>query len=555
MPNDNGYSQGGGGLSAGTGGALGPLAPVGYNKLEDTGADIIITAAGGAAVGAAAYSFGQRVTGLPYVLAATAVQNRLAVWAPALGADIGSTPRRIAIIGDSRGETEFIAEGIRAGSSTNNAMVHWANCLSGHRSDVVAFRAVGGRTTQNVLDNIHADLDGVDFDYAVLICDVNDIYGGVSLAAMKAARQGIYDYLQGRGKGLIDLIGFPASAGNTGGWGATHTQKLLQLRQFILLSAKTWRGLIPVDLFSVFATASSSPATMPSAYSKDPTGAGVHLNGNAWRGGAALAEVFRTLFPPRPSLLASAADQYGVDGTQPNVNVIDNGLFLNNAGTLGTGASNAPSWATSTAYVLGHLALNGGNAYLALNAGTSGATAPTHTSGVASDGAVNWRWVGSGAVAGVATGWTFQRAAGAGTIYCATVDRADGVGRDQIGAIVGASSAGFFSCETGDIGGRLVSGATYVGEAEVTVLDQVGLNVPKLDFFHVVGGANYSSQSMYEDQTYPSLIPAGTTIHHKITPRTLPVGAVSGGNMAIKPIFAGDGQACIKIGRASLRRQ
>ena len=51
----------------------------------------------------------------------------------------------------------------------------------------------------------------------------------------------------------------------------------------------------------------------------------------------------------------------------------------------------ASSWATATAYSRYDKVTNGGRLYQALNAGTSGATAPTHTSGDASDGTVSWR--------------------------------------------------------------------------------------------------------------------------------------------------------------------
>ena len=51
-------------------------------------------------------------------------------------------------------------------------------------------------------------------------------------------------------------------------------------------------------------------------------------------------------------------------------------------------------WATGTVYARYAKVTNGGRLYQALNAGTSGATAPTHTSGDASDGTVSWRHLG-----------------------------------------------------------------------------------------------------------------------------------------------------------------
>ncbi|MGE3770904.1 MAG: hypothetical protein AB7G06_08155 [Bdellovibrionales bacterium] len=50
-------------------------------------------------------------------------------------------------------------------------------------------------------------------------------------------------------------------------------------------------------------------------------------------------------------------------------------------------------WETSTAYGLGDIVVNGSNTYRAATAGTSGSTAPVHTSGTVSDGAVDWEYM------------------------------------------------------------------------------------------------------------------------------------------------------------------
>jgi hypothetical protein len=55
----------------------------------------------------------------------------------------------------------------------------------------------------------------------------------------------------------------------------------------------------------------------------------------------------------------------------------------------------ASAWATTTSYSRYDKVTNAGKLYQALNAGTSGAAAPTHTSGDASDGTVGWRYLGT----------------------------------------------------------------------------------------------------------------------------------------------------------------
>ena len=50
-------------------------------------------------------------------------------------------------------------------------------------------------------------------------------------------------------------------------------------------------------------------------------------------------------------------------------------------------------WVTATTYVAGQYVSNtDGNIYYSATAGTSGATEPTHTSGTASDGSVQWTY-------------------------------------------------------------------------------------------------------------------------------------------------------------------
>nr|7EEA_A Chain A, Short-tailed cyanophage tailspike receptor-binding domain [unidentified]7EEA_B Chain B, Short-tailed cyanophage tailspike receptor-binding domain [unidentified]7EEA_C Chain C, Short-tailed cyanophage tailspike receptor-binding domain [unidentified] len=59
-------------------------------------------------------------------------------------------------------------------------------------------------------------------------------------------------------------------------------------------------------------------------------------------------------------------------------------------------------WVTATAVPVGAKRWNGANAYVAEAAGTTGATAPTHTSGTVSDGGVNWRYIGKRRIAAAA---------------------------------------------------------------------------------------------------------------------------------------------------------
>ena len=56
-----------------------------------------------------------------------------------------------------------------------------------------------------------------------------------------------------------------------------------------------------------------------------------------------------------------------------------------------------PAWSTAAYYSKFDRVTNGGNIYQAQGAGTAGGSAPTHTSGLASDGGVTWSFVGADA--------------------------------------------------------------------------------------------------------------------------------------------------------------
>jgi hypothetical protein len=60
---------------------------------------------------------------------------------------------------------------------------------------------------------------------------------------------------------------------------------------------------------------------------------------------------------------------------------------------LGSGSAYSTAWTTATAYAAATYVTNGNNLYLIAAAGTSGATAPVHTSGTVSDGGVSWTYV------------------------------------------------------------------------------------------------------------------------------------------------------------------
>jgi hypothetical protein len=86
------------------------------------------------------------------------------------------------------------------------------------------------------------------------------------------------------------------------------------------------------------------------------------------------------------------------DGDTPsnptNIRIYRNKCINANTAAVNPGALATLGWVTATVVELGELRTNAGRLYTAVAAGTTGVTAPTHTSGSVSDGGVTWTDLG-----------------------------------------------------------------------------------------------------------------------------------------------------------------
>lgn len=491
----------------------------------------------------------------------------------ALVSKAGNAGNRVVLFGDSRCAQN---NSVSTNGYYNQTQGHfaWADALAGQRMVMVANMGTGGNTTTDLLARMNADLDPLTFDWLILQCDINDILAGRSAAEVCADYELIYAYAAARGARLIHVG--PYAPGPAAPLSAGASQVLLQIRDYIMRVPARLGHVSTIDCMALFGDAAASPPTTPAAYILDPAGAAIHFSGAA----AVLIgrEMARTFLaagvPPTPGLVASAADNYGVDATVTNVNLNDFGLMAGNSGTNGTGATNATAWVTATAYAAGRVVINGGNAYLTRAGGTSGATAPTHTGTakrdefgewywdnvVASDGTVLWEFIGPGAVAGPATGITVQRNAGAGTGYTATCNRADGVGKDLILAVTGAGATDVWQVGlTTSVAARGVAGYTYQVDMAAEVIAASGLNAPMARSTITGAGTDTTSKQSRDLST-------STTLHDALVPdcrlrMKVPAITCSGStapsvlNWQFLPYFgAASARACFKVGRVSLRR-
>lgn len=121
-------------------------------------------------------------------------------------------------------------------------------------------------------------------------------------------------------------------------------------------------------------------------------------NAAAARTGTVLA----TMNLPADFMAAASAGSKALSGTWQDAAADAAGLaghfeIMDSAGTTChlQGLVSAP-WAASQAYVVGQQVHANGNIYRATVAGTSSSTAPSHTTGTATDGGVTWQFVQAG---------------------------------------------------------------------------------------------------------------------------------------------------------------
>jgi hypothetical protein len=115
------------------------------------------------------------------------------------------------------------------------------------------------------------------------------------------------------------------------------------------------------------------------------------IAGNSWATFKTISEAYKYKLDITQSPATSARYWFGrVYNVDTDV-LRSNGEFTNAIIVSDPGA--AAAWVTSTSYTSGDFVKNAGNLYQATTSGTSGGTAPTHTSGTASDGGVTWQFV------------------------------------------------------------------------------------------------------------------------------------------------------------------
>ena len=114
----------------------------------------------------------------------------------------------------------------------------------------------------------------------------------------------------------------------------------------------------------------------------------------------------------------------------------------NDTRIIAPATASVAAWAATTAYTLGQLVIASGRLYVATAAGTSGSVAPVHTAGQAADGTVVWKYVASGALPGIPSGWSISQFRAGGGAAGVKVGRAS-LGQGTVASMAFTSTASF----------------------------------------------------------------------------------------------------------------
>lgn len=299
-----------------------------------------------------------------------------------------------------------------------------------YRRIVQDHSGVGGSLVADVTDRIRQTLIH-PAQYIIDMSGTNDLSAATPVATVIATKVAQWRAWVAAGKTVICVL-IPARYDPSLADNTNYTVQKLRRQQAInagLISAAQTLDIDRVFIADAY-TRTADPASGKVRAGK--TNDGLHFGSGFGAIGydiaCAVFDVLDKLILSNNVFPQSSGGAYydATDNPGGNLLASNQGTFNGTGGSITNGAA-TPAWAGTTAYAKDQCVINAGNLYRALNAATSGATAPTHTAGVVSDGAVFWLFLKSGVTSGLAAGWTISRTSGsAALVQCHKVAATDG---------------------------------------------------------------------------------------------------------------------------------
>jgi len=304
---------------------------------------------------------------------------------------------------------DVLTSGVRAWSRPNGSWKYQLSCATKERIVWLRTQGIGGSQSTDIAGRM-AQIASLPADAYLMCLSGNDsVTGNLPVDVSIAQTLANADVILRTGRPVIAQT-LPARYGkDAAGNALTFSGEWTAQRQANIVSSN--RGLVAGSYARRMNVADWSGSTnaldSTSAVYNGHTADGKHAAGGLAHtaADANLAIINAMMIDARVVPNIGGGDYYSVINPGGNLMQSGEGAFAGSSGALGTGTATA-AWVTATAVPARAYRISSGNLYYAPAAGTTGAVAPTHTSGAISDGGVTWTFVHSGVVAGLADNYT-----------------------------------------------------------------------------------------------------------------------------------------------------
>jgi len=402
---------------------------------------------------------------------------------------------RILLFGDSRVDNEDNTTGT-VKYSYNRGPVNWANAILDRRFEIVSNKGVGGDTTTAMLARYDADIKpfaGVA-KIVYMMVDVNDVNAtapAISEATTKANLISLYNKLTEDGFYIIDVAGYyPATA-----FTATKQRVFQNIAQFKKIQANSRKNLRVIDYHAIIGnTTSTTPNTPSNMFFNDGTGLHVGVRG-AQLLGIELAKILQLLCPKTDKLISSAGDFRTTSDVTISKNLILNPLMV----------------------------------------GTAGAHHP-------SGGTVNDATPDASFTAGVITGFTARRNAGAGSASFSVGTNPNFIGQVQrikiTGETLGTTSPAVYQlAPTNSVHSIVTRNVPLVARCKVQLSNIAFVHSVVLRILYTLDGVNYGSRDMADTNYVGGVITKDCILTLETLPITIAAGSLTNCEAQIQVIF------------------
>lgn len=342
-------------------------------------------------------------------------------------------------------KSDVLTSGTRVWSRPNGSWKYQLSFATKERIKWLPTQGIGGSQSTDIAKRI-AQISALPADVYLMCMSGNDaVTGNMPVDISVSQTVANADIILQTGRPVIAQT-LPSRYGRDAAGGAlAFTGEYTAQRQANLVSGN--RGLISAAQSRRMNVADWSGATNAldanSSVYNGYTGDGKHPAGGLAHvaADANLPIINSLLTGSRVSSNIGGGDYYSAINPGGNLLQGNEGAFAGSGGALNAGSSATAAWVTLTAVANRSFRINAGNLYYAPVGGTTGAIAPTHLEGSASDGTVMWTFIQSGTVAGLGDNWACTVEGAGVTVTAHSYTERDGT-RWQEFIVFGASTDG-----------------------------------------------------------------------------------------------------------------